>query len=153
MNLSDYLNESRIVLNLQGENKKQVLEKMVEILSNHVSINKENIVDLLAVREKLSTTGIGFGVAIPHCKSSEISKLQVVVGRFEKGVDFDALDGKQVKLVFLLVAPEQSSSEHLKVLAKIARIAKDEEIRQQILQINNSNAVLNYIVEMESKFD
>jgi nitrogen PTS system EIIA component len=153
MNLSDYLNGSRIVLNLQGENKKHVLEKLVEILGNQVSINQQNIVDLLEVREKLSTTGIGFGIAIPHCKSSEVSELQVVVGRFEQGVDFNALDGKPVKLLFLLVAPEQSSSEHLKVLAKIARIAKDEDIRQQILQITDSNAVFDYIKEIESKFD
>ena len=153
MNLSDYLNGSRIVLNLQGENKKQVLEKLVEILANQVSINQQNIVDLLEVREKLSTTGIGFGIAIPHCKSSEVSELQVVVGRFEQGVDFNALDGKPVKLLFLLVAPEQSSSEHLKVLAKIARIAKDEDIRQHILQITDSNAVFDYIKEIESKFD
>jgi nitrogen PTS system EIIA component len=153
MNLSDYLNGSRIVLNLQGENKKHVLEKLVEILGNQVSINQQNIVDLLEVREKLSTTGIGFGIAIPHCKSSEVGELQVVVGRFEQGVDFNALDGKPVKLLFLLVAPEQSSSEHLKVLAKIARIAKDEDIRQQILQITDSNAVFDYIKEIESKFD
>jgi nitrogen PTS system EIIA component len=153
MNLSDYLNGSRIVLNLQGENKKHVLEKLVEILANQVSINQQNIVDLLEVREKLSTTGIGFGIAIPHCKSSEVSELQVVVGRFEQGVDFNALDGKPVKLLFLLVAPEQSSSEHLKVLAKIARIAKDEDIRQHILQITDSNAVFDYIKEIESKFD
>ena len=153
MNLSDYLNGSRIVLNLQGENKKHVLEKLVEILGNQVSINQQNIVDLLVVREKLSTTGIGFGIAIPHCKSSEVSELQVVVGRFEQGVDFNALDGKPVKLLFLLVAPEQSSSEHLKVLAKIARIAKDEDIRQHILQITDSNAVFDYIKEIESKFD
>ena len=153
MNLSDYLNGSRIVLNLQGESKQQVLEKLVEILGNQISINQQNIVDLLEVREKLSTTGIGFGIAIPHCKSSEVSDLQVVVGRFEQGVDFDALDGKPVKLLFLLIAPEQSSSEHLKVLAKIARIAKDEEIRQKILQITDPNAVFDYIKEMESKFD
>ncbi|MBT4288279.1 MAG: PTS sugar transporter subunit IIA [Deltaproteobacteria bacterium] len=153
MNLSDYLNGSRIVLNLQGENKKQVLEKLVEILGNQISINQQNIVDLLEVREKLSTTGIGFGIAIPHCKSSEVSELQIVVGRFEQGVDFDALDDNPVKLLFLLVAPEQSSSEHLKVLAKIARIAKDAEIREQILQITDSNAVFDYIKERESKFD
>jgi len=100
MNLSDYLNGSRIVLNLQGENKKQVLEKLVEILGKQTSINQQNIVELLEVREKLSTTGIGFGIAIPHCKSSEVSELQVVVGRFEEGVDFNALDGKPVKLLF-----------------------------------------------------
>lgn len=153
MNLSDYLNGSRIVLNLQGDNKKHVLEKLVEILGNQVSINQQSIVDLLEVREKLSTTGIGFGIAIPHCKSPEVNELQVVVGRFEQGVDFNALDGKPVKLLFLLVAPEQSSSEHLKVLAKIARIAKDEEIRQQILQITDSNAVFDYIKTVESKFE
>lgn len=153
MNLSDYLDESRIVLNLQGENKTQILEKLVGILGNQLSVNTKNIVDLLEVREKLSTTGIGFGVAIPHCKSSEVSELQVVVGRFEQGVDFDALDGKPVEIFFLLVAPEQSSSEHLKVLAKIARIAKDEETRQKLLQITDAKDVFAFIKEKESKFD
>ena len=153
MNLSDYLSESRIVLNLQANSKTEVLEQLVSLLAAQVTINQEIVVELLEVREKLSTTGIGFGVAIPHCKSGEVEELQVVVGRFESGVNFDALDGKDVNLFFLLVAPEQSSSEHLKVLAKIARIAKDETIRQQLLQFDDAPSLFSFIKDTEKKFD
>ena len=152
MNLSDYLNGSRIVLNLQGENKKQVLEKLVEILGNQISINQQNIVDLLEVREKLSTTGIGFGIAIPHCKSSEVSELQIVVGRFEQGVDFDALDGKPTYIFFLLVSPLDVSGPHIKALARISRLLKGEDFRQKLIAAADNEDAIAIIEEEEKKY-
>ncbi len=150
MNLSDYLNESGIVPDIAGESKEAILTNLVEALAQFIPINKNNIVRLLEEREQLSTTGIGFEVAIPHCKTAEVSELQIVVARSKTGVEFEALDGKPVKLFFLLIAPEKSGSEHLKALAKIARLAKDQDIRKTLFKLDTPKKIFDYIVEMES---
>ena len=153
MKLSEYLHIDGIVLDLPGGDKKEILVSLVDSLTRFISIgDKDKIVGLLEEREALSTTGIGFEVAIPHCKTPEVSGLKIVIARSNSGIDFDALDGKPVRLFFLLVAPEQSSTEHLKALAKIARLAKDETIRQKLLTIESPEAIIAFIAEQEDDF-
>ncbi|MDH5561009.1 MAG: PTS sugar transporter subunit IIA [Deltaproteobacteria bacterium] len=146
MHLSDYIKEDSIALKLESSNKQETLRELCEILQKTAVIkNTEKIVALLEERERLSTTGIGFGVAVPHCKSVDVDDLKIVVGRSEQGVDFQSLDGKPVNLIFLLIAPEQSSSLHLKALAKIARFAKDSEIRQSLLEYKTAAEICQFI--------
>jgi len=150
MKLSDYLDESGIILNLTGGTKSEILNCLVEILAKSAAIeNREEILKTLEERENLKTTGIGSGIAIPHCKSSAVEKVHIVIGLSKEGIDFQALDEKPANLFFLLVAPENAGSEHLKVSAKIVRLVRDNAVRQELLQLNSSKEVLEYIKTKE----
>ncbi len=153
MQLHKYLNPQLIVTNLQAGNKEEALTLMVRALA----LNKAEIIDpgsllnALLEREKLSTTGIGAGVAVPHCKSPQVKDLVILLACSPEGVDFAALDKQPCHLFFLLVAPEDSQSEHLKALAKIARYAKDAGIRDQLLSKTTPQELFDFIVEQEKQ--
>ncbi|MFH2128908.1 MAG: PTS sugar transporter subunit IIA [bacterium] len=150
MKLSDYLDESGILLDITGDSKTEILTKLVEILTHSITVlNGPQIVKTLEDREKLKTTGIGSGIAIPHCKSSEVDRVHVVIGISRAGVEFESLDQKPAHFFFLLVAPENAGSEHLKVSAKIVRLVRDDKIRADLLQLNTSKEVLEYIQQKE----
>ena len=153
MNITDYLSESSINLDIKGTSKSEILINLVQVLakSNDLESSKE-IINLLEEREKLSTTGIGFQIAVPHCKSSQVESLKIVIARSEEGVGFQSLDAQDVKLFFLLVAPSKSTSEHLKALAKIARFAKDASIRNELLSLQSPKDIFNFIQEKEEAF-
>lgn len=154
MKITDYLHESCINLNINGTNKSEILVNLVDVLAKSIDLqNSESIISLLEEREKLSTTGIGLQIAVPHCKSSQVDTLKIVIARSDAGVDFQSLDNQDVKLFFLLVAPENSSSEHLKALAKIARFAKDASIRNELLSIQTPQEIFNFIQEKEEAFN
>ncbi|MDX2469844.1 MAG: PTS sugar transporter subunit IIA [SAR324 cluster bacterium] len=153
MQLNEFLKESLIISQFEADSKSQALQQLVEQLSvEFSSINKESILNLIIEREGLITTGIGSGVAVPHCKSSEVNELTVVLARSSKGIDFEALDGEPCYLFFMLIAPENSTSTHLKALAKIARIAKDEKIRAGLEACESSAEMLSFITEQEHHF-
>lgn len=150
MNLHEYIDISGIEIDLDCESKSDTLAALIDLLGKTTSIeNPGTILSLLEEREKLSTTGIGNGVAVPHCKSTEISDLKILIARSKKGVDFEALDGKPVHIFFLLVASEQSGSLHLKALAKIARFVKEGEIRKQFMELDSAQAIFDFIKSKE----
>ena len=148
--LSDYLEESGISLDLSGNSKSEILVNLVQLLAQTVSINNcDAIVKTLEERENLKTTGIGSGVALPHCKSSQVEKIHIVIGLSKAGKDFQALDNEPANFFFLLVAPEASGSEHLKASAKIVRLVRDEEVRRELLQLETSEEIMKYITTKE----
>lgn len=150
MQLSDYIQEAGISLELKGSSKVEILNSLVQLLGKNTSLSdEENLIDRLVEREKLGTTGIGFGVAIPHCKTSEVDKLHIMIGKSTQEIDYAALDGKPVKLFFLLVAPENSSAQHLHALAKIARLAKDSATRMEIMETSTKEDLLELIKAKE----
>ena len=150
MRLYDYLSTAGISLEIAGDSKEEILRQLTAVLARKIPLKEtETIVEQLVEREDLSTTGIGFGVAVPHCKSTEVDTLQVVIGYSKEGLDFGALDGNPVKIFFLLIAPEGSSAEHLKALAKIARLVKDEEIRESLLNCASAQEIVDYIRDHE----
>jgi len=150
MKLSKYLDESGITLNLQGENKSEVLRHLVAILAQNGAIrDHEAILKTLEERERLKTTGIGSGIAIPHCKSADVARVHIALGLSREGIDFEALDGKPAHLFFLLVAPESAGPEHLKASAKIVRLVRDEAVRQELLRQDTPAKVLAYIKTRE----
>jgi fructose-specific phosphotransferase system IIA component len=150
MKISDYLNESSISLNLEGGSKPEILDSLVKILAQSTSINDiEDIIKTLEERENLKTTGIGSGIAIPHCKSSEVDKVHIAIGLSKGGKDFQSLDQEPANLFFLLVAPENAGSEHLKAIAKIARLVRGTKVRQELLELTSSKEVLEYIKAKE----
>ncbi len=150
MKLSDYLDESGIVLDITGESKSEILLKLVEILTDTATIkNSAEIVKTLEDREKLKTTGIGSGIAIPHCKSSEVDRVHVVIGISRSGIDFDSLDQQPANFFFLLVAPENAGSEHLKASAKIVRLVREVQVREDLLKMTSPKDVYEYIKSKE----
>ena len=131
MQLGEYLKQEFILADLTATTKTGVLTELVSPLGEHdggIDLNKAR--QVLLEREELGTTGIGDGVAIPHGKLDGLSKIILVVGRSRSGVAFDALDGKPCSIFFLVLAPEQAAGMHLRILAHISRLLKDEDFRR-----------------------
>jgi len=152
MELIQYLDEDLIISALEAKDKESAIKEIVaKLAAKQEDLDEEALFTALMEREKLSTTGIGGGVAVPHCKSDRVEDLTIIFARSQAGVDFAALDGKPCHLFFLLIAPVDSSSIHLKALAKIARIAKDEGTRQGLLEREGPQSLLQYLEEQEKK--
>jgi len=135
MRIIDFLSEKCISINLKGRNKREVLEELVDLLVKAGEIeDKEEMVKVLLEREKLGSTGIGEGVGIPHGKTKTVKKLVAAFGRSEKGIDFDSLDEEPTYLFFLMVAPQDSAGPHLKALARISRLLKEKDFREELMR-------------------
>jgi nitrogen PTS system EIIA component len=148
VNLLDFLPESAVVIDLQSQSKKEVLKELVGVLSRaHKLKMPEAVLNALMEREELGSTGIGQGIAIPHGKSDTVEEVVAALGISKKGIDFDALDGENVYLFFLLVAPTDASGTHLKVLAKVSRLLKDKFFRQALRDAKVPEDVLKLIRE------
>ncbi len=150
MRLEDVLEKDSVIESLDGTEKREVLEEMVAGLCSVVSgLNKEELLEVLLEREKLGSTGIGYGVAIPHGKMAGLNKILVSFARSKKGVDFQATDEKPVHLFFLIVAPENSTASHLKVLSDISRILKESDFRKKLMDAGNKDDIYRIIIEAD----
>ena len=148
MNLSEMIKTNNIIPDLKAKDKKGVLEELAGAISdNESSVDKEALVRVLVERERLGTTGIGDGVAIPHGKLETIEHPIISFGRSKEGLDFDSMDGQPAYLFFLLVAPENSSGLHLQVLAKIAKILKNSTFRKQLMEGSTKEELYQTIVQ------
>ncbi|MBI5554751.1 MAG: PTS sugar transporter subunit IIA [Elusimicrobia bacterium] len=148
MKLMDFIVKDAVVVNLQGKEKEDVLEEMVNALVKSRKIsNKEKVVKILLDREELGSTGIGQGVGIPHGKTDEVDNVVIAFGSSKQGIEFESLDGEPVYLVFLLLAPVESTGAHLKALAKISRILKDKHFRQSLREATNAEEAIKIIKE------
>lgn len=125
MSLTDLLSAEAVLPNLKAANKKQVLQELSERAARVSGLPEREIFDALLQRERLGSTGVGGGVAIPHGKLTRAARIFGVFARLDRPIDFEALDGAPVDLVFMLVAPESSGADHLKALARIARVLRD----------------------------
>ena len=134
MVLRDFLSKDLLLPELQARNKTEVLAELVAVLAQKVpSLDAEAAYRVLKDRESLGSTGIGEGVAIPHGKLEGLDRIVLVVGRSSEGVDFDALDRKPCHIFFMVLAPEQVAGMHLRILASITRLLKDEAFRHAFL--------------------
>jgi PTS system fructose-specific IIC component len=141
--LSNYLSNTAINLELAGGQKDLVLEEMVDLLEKCGKvIDKDSYLNSVLDREKLGSTGIGRGIAIPHGKSEAIKNIAIAFGRSTGGVEFDALDDQPVKLIFMLAAPNNVGSIYLKVLAELSKLLKHKEFRQALMEASNPDQVL-----------
>jgi nitrogen PTS system EIIA component len=148
MKILDFLSKDAIKIDLQGTTKKEVITELVEQLCKTKKIKDcDAIVNVLLEREKLGSTGIGQGIAIPHGKTDLVKDIQAAFGISKKGVEFDALDGEKVYLVFLFIAPPDSAGMHLKALAKISHLLKDKYFRQALRESKNQEEVISIIKE------
>ncbi|MBI4064151.1 MAG: PTS sugar transporter subunit IIA [Elusimicrobia bacterium] len=142
----DILKPDFVLLDLKSAVKKDMLAEMTDYLMDKESDEiKSEVVGALLDREKLGSTGIGSGVAVPHAKSSRVSQIMCALGISKKGIEFEALDQAPVYLIFLLVAPPNSQSEHLNILARIVRLLKDRVFRQALREAKSKEEVLRLI--------
>lgn len=153
MKLSELLQENSIIPDLRAKDKKGVLEELAGVMIlREPSMDKESLVKVLLERERLGSTGIGDGVAIPHGKFHGIEQPFLSFGRSPKGLDFESMDGEPVHLFFLLVAPENSASIHLKALARIAKLLKNSSFRKVLMEAQTRKEIYETIVHNDEEF-
>ena len=135
MELREFFSEEAVQLELQGTSKDEILKELIGLLG--LDDKSEGMLfKMLKRRENLGSTGIGRGIAIPHCRSLVVNKLRVAFGRKKSGVDFKAIDDKQVNFFFLIVAPPlEVSNQYLPVLGKIAQFSKESDVPARLLEI------------------
>src|SRR5687768_17201110 len=153
MRIVDFIREDLILPELTAKAKLDVLAELAgHLASHHEGVGTEELVKVLVERERLASTAIGEGVAIPHGKLDAVGRLVACVGRARGGVDFDSMDGQPTYIFFVLVAPENSTGIHLKALARISRLFKDPEFRQRLLAAPDAHEVYRTIAEEDAKY-
>jgi nitrogen PTS system EIIA component len=153
MKILDILAVGSIVPELKGRTKKLVLEELIDaVKQNKPHIDSDRLMKVLLERERLGSTGIGDGIAIPHGKLKDIDDLVLSFGRSIEGIDFESMDGKPVHLFFLLVAPEACAGIHLRALAKIARLLKNGTVRKRLAKVDNREDIFSIIQQEDDDF-
>lgn len=151
MKILDILAKESIIPELKGRTKKQVLEELIDALLKEKShLDRDRLMAVLLERERLGSTGIGDGIAIPHGKMRDLDQLALSFGRSTQGVDFESMDGKPVHLFFLLVAPENCAGIHLRALAKIARLLKNGTVRKKLGNVQSREDVYS-VIQLEDE--
>jgi PTS system nitrogen regulatory IIA component len=153
MKISEILDRDLLIPNLESTNKKGVLEELAGVLVDQGKLlDLEQVVEVLLDREKLGSTGIGDGIAIPHGKIRDLGGVVASFGRSREGVDFESIDQKPTHLFFLLVAPENSAGMHLKALARISRLLKDPNFRKKLMEAGDKDELFQIISEEDSQY-
>lgn len=152
MKILDIVSPGAVVDDLRAETKEGVLRELAEVIAGIVpALTAEKLTGILMEREGLGSTGIGDGVAIPHGKVPGIDHLVAAFGRSRKGVQFHSLDGKPAHLFFLIAAPELSAGMHLKALARISRLLKDERFRRSLLDAEDADDLRRILREEDGR--
>ena len=153
MKIEEILKKESVIADLLGDSKVKVIKEMTQCLKkNNFIKNDQALFETLMEREKLGSTGIGENVAIPHGKSDEVTQIITVLARSKKGVEFESLDQKPVHFICMVIAPAHSTGQHLKVLARVSRIFKNQGIREEILKAENSDTIYSILMNEDSKF-
>lgn len=132
MDLSDLIDEKAVIGSLRASSKKQALQSLAERVSALTGLDDRSVFDALLQRERLGSTGVGHGIAIPHAKLPGVSRIFGLFARLDKPIEFEALDEEPVDLVFVLIAPEGAGADHLKALARVARVLRDSGVAAKL---------------------
>ena len=152
MKIIDYLDENRIKINLEARTKDGILEELAKLFLNGNIIDSENMNEFikdLKDKEKLSSTGLQDGVAIPHAKSEAVNKLALAIGTIKDGVEFDCMDGEVSKIFFMIAAPENIKNEHLDLLAEISNLSYDEDFLEKLENSETSQELLDLLKDFD----
>jgi PTS system nitrogen regulatory IIA component len=152
MKIVEFLQPSAVVDDLPGTSAQAVLAELARPLATLAKLDAQRLLDTLVEREKLGSTGIGDGVAIPHGKVAGLPSIMASFGRSKQGVDFNAIDGKPTYLFFTLFAPENSAGAHLKALARISRIFKNPGFRESIMKAADAAEMFHLIETEDAKY-
>jgi nitrogen PTS system EIIA component len=150
MPLTDLVAPNAIIPALKVNGKKQAIQELAARAAKLTGQNERTIAETLLQREKLGSTGVGNGIAIPHCKLAKLDKLFGLFARLDRPVDFESLDGQPVDLIFLLLAPEGAGADHLKALAKVARLLREAEVVTKLRETQDADA-LYAVLTMQSQ--
>ena len=151
MEIADLVTPASVIANLRAANKRQALQELAKRGAALTGRHERAIFEVLLERERLNTTGIGNGTALPHGRLPDLPRLYGLFARLERPIDFEAIDGKPTHLFFALVAPENSAGIHLKALARISRLFKNPSFRQSILQAKSSEEIYQLIANEDSR--
>ena len=145
MNINNMLSNDAFLVNFDGTSKKQVLEGLSKLAENKLGINSRKLLENLTKREKLGSTAVGNGIAIPHANVIDINKPYVFVTTLVNGLDFNATDEMPVDIIFLLIAPDDQGSEHLQALALISRLLRNKELTTKLRGCKSPESALAVI--------
>jgi PTS system nitrogen regulatory IIA component len=152
MKISEILTPESVLADLRGQSKPGILRELASCLAKgRRELNLDEVTAVLNERERLGSTAIGDGIAIPHGKVRGVRQIIGTFGRKLKGVDFDSLDGNPTQLFFLLVAPEDSASLHLKALARVSRLFRDNSFRERLVAAPDATEIYRLILEEDSR--
>ena len=152
MKISDVLSPELTRCAFSARSKKRIIEALSQLLAEHLNGGNElseRLFDNFVAREKLGSTGLGKGVAIPHCRTSGVKKIHGCLVKLTHPVDFDAIDDQPVDLIFALVVPEEKNDEHLSTLARIASIMQNDDYRQRLRNCSEDAILFNTVLELE----
>lgn len=152
MKILEVLQKEAILENLESTDKKGILEELVAPVAKVAGVSEEGLVKVLLDREQLGSTGIGGGVGIPHGKLKNLENIVLGFGLSKPGVDFESMDGKPTHIFFLLVTPENSTGLHLKMLARISRLLKDESFKERLINASSQDDIFAIIQEADVEF-
>jgi len=141
MEIADLLDTDSVVAKLPATSKKQALQELAKRAAQITGLHERAVFDVLLERERLGTTGVGNGIAIPHGKLADLNRLYGLFARLEKPIDFDSVDEQPVDLIFLLLAPEGAGADHLKALARVSRLLRDPQICQKVRGSDSAEAI------------
>jgi PTS system nitrogen regulatory IIA component len=151
--ITDFLTEAAVIPALAAREKNAVLKEMATgLVANHPLLDEKKVLEVLLERERISTTAIGEGVAIPHGKLRGVERVVGIFARSLEGVDFASLDGEPTHLFFVLIAPENAAADHLKALARISRLLKDPTFRSRLIAGKTGQEIFEIIAQEDQKF-
>jgi fructose-specific phosphotransferase system IIA component len=153
MKVSELLKPEFIISDLQGESKEEIINKLVDLFKDDSRVEDiEKVRSAVLDREKVMSTGVGKGFAIPHGKTNAVKEIIGAFGKIKDGIDYDALDGNPVQLVFLLVGKDNLISTHIKLLSRISRLMNKDDFRHRLMEANDANEIVKLFSDEEEHF-
>lgn len=145
--MNDLITTDGVLAKLRATSKKQALQELSQRAAEITGLHERAIFDVLMERERLGTTGVGNGIAIPHGKLTNIGRLYGLFARLERAIDFDSIDERPVDLIFLLLAPESAGADHLKALARVSRLFRDTSVCDKLRGTEDPDALYAVLTE------
>ena len=148
IDIADILSPQGVLVDLQScSSKRQVLKELAEHAAGLVDIDAQQLLEALMERERLGTTGVGHGIAIPHARLDELDRVVGLFARLDQPIDFEALDDEPSDLIFMLLAPNSADADSLKALARVSRVLRDSNLQQRLRQTKDAGAVYRMLTE------
>ncbi len=147
MEFTEFMTPECVVANLRAASKKQALQELAKKAAEISGVDERQILEVVMERERLGTTGVGNGIAIPHGKLPGLKRLSGVFARLEKPIDFESIDEQPVDLIFLLLAPEGAGADHLKALARVSRLLRDRRVCEKLRGSDRAEALFALLSE------
>lgn len=153
MKLVDVLKPEYIKIPLEGKSKEEIIKEIIEVLSPYDIFNdSEEIYKAVMEREKIMTTGVGRGVAIPHCKREQCKEFAIAMGIHRDGIDFQSIDNQPAYIIFFLAGPESNPGMHIRLLSRISRLISKDSLRDSLMQCTSSNEAFELLKKAEENF-